>query len=364
MKVLITGGAGFIGCHLSRALLAEGYEVRVLDSFIDQVHGHGAVPDTVLRSVEVIRADIRDADAVQAAVKGVDKVVHLCAEVGVGQSMYEIERYVSVNDLGSAVLLRALLQNPVERLVVASSMSIYGEGLYQTKDGRIVEDAVRPAAGWNPVDESGTILAPIPTPEWKRPALASVYAITKYSQERLCLNVAKAYEIEAVALRMFNVFGAGQALSNPYTGVLAIFAARILNGQPPLIFEDGQQKRDFVHVEDVARAFVLALEEPRAAGGVFNIGSGQAWSVEKVALLLAREMHRPDLVPEFVGKARTGDIRNCFADITLARERLGFTPFRGLEDGVPELSEWLQRQRAIDKVPDARRELEARGLVV
>ena len=364
MRVLITGGAGFIGCHLSRALLAEGYEVRILDRFIEQVHGGASPPDPVLRSVEIVNGDIRDADAVTKAVQGVDSVVHLAAEVGVGQSMYEIERYVGVNDLGTAVLLKALLSHPVKRLVVASSMSIYGEGLYQTGDGRLVEDvARRPNGGWNPQDDEGGPLIPLPTPEWKRPVLSSVYAITKYSQERLCMTVAPAYGMESVALRMFNVFGAGQALSNPYTGVLAIFAARILNGQSPMVFEDGQQQRDFVHVEDVARAFVLALEEPKAAGGVFNVGSGQRTTVENVALLLARSMGRPDLLPEFLNKARAGDIRHCFADLTRSRESLGFVPQRTLADGVPELADWLSRQTAMDRVGDARRELEARGLV-
>ncbi len=364
MKVLVTGGAGFIGCHLSRALLAEGYEVRILDHFIEQVHGGTMPQDPVLRSVEIVNADIRDAEAVAKALRGVDKVVHLAAEVGVGQSMYEIDRYVGVNDLGTAILLKALLAQPVQRLVVASSMSIYGEGLYKSADGRLIEEAQRPkSGGWNPQDEDGVPLQPVPTPEWKRPVLSSVYAITKYTQERLCLNVLPAYGMESVALRMFNVFGAGQALSNPYTGVLAIFAARILNGQPPMIFEDGQQQRDFVHVEDIARAFVLALEVPQAAGGVFNVGSGEHRTVEEVALLLAESMGRRDLKPEFVGKARAGDIRHCFADLSNAERVLGFHPRRSLADGVPELAEWLTRQTATDRVLDARKELEARGLV-
>jgi dTDP-L-rhamnose 4-epimerase len=364
MRVLITGGAGFIGCHLSRALLAEGYEVRVLDRFIEQVHGGATPEDPVLRSVEIIDADIRDAEAVTAAVQGVDKVVHLAAEVGVGQSMYEIDRYVGVNDLGTAVLLKALLAHPVQRLVVASSMSIYGEGLYQAGDGSLLEEVRRQAGtGWDPRGADGGKLTPVPTPEWKRPVLSSVYAITKYTQERLCMNVGPAYGMESVALRMFNVFGAGQALSNPYTGVLAIFAARILNGQPPMIFEDGQQQRDFVHVEDVARAFVLALEEPKAAGGVFNVGSGKRTTVEEVALVLARAMGRDDLQPEFLNKARAGDVRHCFADLTHSRSVLGFEPRRGLVDGVPELADWLARQTATDRVLDARKELEARGLV-
>jgi dTDP-L-rhamnose 4-epimerase len=362
MRVLVTGGAGFIGRHLSRALLAEGYEVRILDPFIAQVHGHAIPSDPVLRSVEVVRGDIRNAELVSAALRDVDKVVHLAAEVGVGQSMYELERYVGVNDLGTAVLLRGLLTNPVQRLVVASSMSVYGEGLYQTADGRLIENATRPRSGWDPQDEHGNRLQPVPTPEWKRPALCSVYAITKHTQEQLCMIVGAAYGMESVALRMFNVFGPGQALSNPYTGVLAIFAARLLNGQRPIIFEDGRQQRDFVHVEDVARAFVLALEKPAAAGKVFNIGSGHRTSVEEVALLLAQHMGRADLSPEFLHKTRAGDIRHCFADIGRARDVLGFSP-RTLADGLPELAAWLARQHAEDRVAEARGQLEARGLV-
>jgi len=186
---------------------------------------------------------------------------------------------------------------------------------------------------------------------------------TKYAQERLTLTVAPAYGMQGVALRLFNVYGPGQALSNPYTGVLAIFASRLLNGQPPMVFEDGTQRRDFVHVEDVARAFLAALDRPEAAGGVFNIGSGQDMSVAEVAERLARAMGRERIGPEITGKARTGDIRHCFADISLARDRLGFAPRRGFDDGLPELAAWVERQRAVDLVAQARRELEARGLV-
>jgi dTDP-L-rhamnose 4-epimerase len=193
MQVLVTGGAGFIGCHLSRALLAEGYEVRVLDRFVEQVHGGASPSDPVLRSVDLVDADIRDADAVAHAIRGVDKVVHLAAEVGVGQSMYEIDRYVGVNDLGTAVLLKALLAEPVQRVVVASSMSVYGEGLYRKADGEFLEEVRRPAGGaWDPQDTDGHPLTPVPTPEWKRPVLSSVYAITKFTQERLCMNVCAA----------------------------------------------------------------------------------------------------------------------------------------------------------------------------
>ncbi len=366
-RVLVTGGAGFIGCHVVRMLVQRGYTVRVLDSLIDQVHGDGAARDPVLNDVELIRADVRDLDRVTEALAGVDSVIHLAAEVGVGQSMYAIDRYVSVNDGGTAVLFQALIERPVTRVVVASSMSVYGEGLYRSAAGERIDDVTRPAqrnsAGWDPVGPDGIPLTPMATPEWKRPNLASVYALTKYVQERLTLTVAPAYGMQGVALRLFNAYGPGQALSNPYTGVLAIFASRLHNRQRPMVFEDGEQRRDFIHVEDVARAFLLALEHPDAPGQVFNIGSGKDVSVLDVGAELAVAMGVPHLLPEVMGKARTGDIRHCFADISLASDVLGFTPRRSFADSLGELAEWVQRQEARDRVPDARRELEQRGLV-
>ena len=367
-RVLITGGAGFIGRFVAKQLMAKGDSVRVLDSMIEQVHGGRRVPDALGSEVEFHDGDVRDGDAVAKALKGVDKVVHLAAEVGVGQSMYAIDRYVSVNDLGTAVLFQKLMDHPVKRVVVASSMSIYGEGLYKDADGKVHETVLRQArkpgdTSWDPLDEGGSPLEPIPTPEWKRPTLASVYAITKFVQERLTLTLAPAYGMEGVALRLWNAYGPGQALSNPYTGVLAIFASRIANGRPPVIFEDGQQRRDFVHVEDVARAFLLALDHPKAAGGVFNIGSGEDRSVNDVATLLAAAMGRPDIVPEIAGKARAGDIRHCIPDIDKAIEELGYEPLTDFAEGLAELAEWVARQEADDKVGAARSELEARGLV-
>ncbi|HQT76466.1 MAG: nucleoside-diphosphate-sugar epimerase [Rhodospirillales bacterium 20-64-7] len=365
-RILITGGAGFIGCHLAKALLARGDKVRVLDSMIDQVHA-GGTPDPVLNHVELIRADVRDPAAVTRAVQGVDAVVHLAAEVGVGQSMYAIERYVGVNDLGTAVLLEALLAHPVRRLVVASSMSVYGEGLYRDADGRLEDQALRGdrarTGSWDPVDDQGRRLEPVATPETKRPALASVYAISKYVQERLVLTVAPAYGMQATALRMFNVYGPGQALSNPYTGVLAIFASALLNGNAPQVFEDGEQRRDFVHVEDVARAFVLALTSPAASGQVFNIGSGKVVTIRETAEAIASAMGRREVRPVILGKARAGDIRHCFADISLARATLGYEPKRSFTDSLGELAEWVRQQQTVDRVTEARRELEARGLV-
>lgn len=365
-RVLVTGGAGFIGRHVVGCLKDNGYEPRVLDCFHPQVHGDAPAPDGLLDDVEIIEGNVQDRSCVTAALQGVDHVIHLAAEVGVGQSMYEISRYTAVNDLGTAVLLQALTEYPVGRFVVASSMSIYGEGLYRDGSGRLIEDArrVNRGDGWEPLDREGRLLEPVPTPEWKRPSLTSVYALNKYSQEQMTLIVAPAYGCEAVALRLFNVYGPGQALSNPYTGVLAIFASRILNGKPPMIFEDGRQRRDFVHVDDVARAFVLALEKPEATGQTINIASGRSLSIREVADGLLEAMDRQDLKPEFNGKMRAGDIRHCTADITMARQLLDFVPRQHLEHGLAELAQWVASQTACDRVHQARDELERRGLVL
>jgi len=369
-QVLITGGAGFIGSHLADALLARGHRVRALDSLVPQVHGDARQrPAYLAPQVELVVGDVRDRDAVRRAVKGVDAVYHFAAAVGVGQSMYEVAHYTSVNNLGTSVLLEALIDHPVERLVVASSMSVYGEGLLRAPDGRAIASGHRPleqlAAGrWELEGPRGEVLEPAPTPESKPPDLSSVYALSKFDQERLCLILGRAYGIPTVALRFFNVYGPRQALSNPYTGVLAIFGARLLNGSPPPVFEDGLQQRDFVNVRDVARACVLALEVEDAAYRVINVGSGQAITVRAVALALAEVMGRPDLRPAVTGRYRMGDIRHCFSDISLAREVLGYAPQVSFHDGLAELASWLEDQVAMDRVAEARAELEARGLTV
>jgi dTDP-L-rhamnose 4-epimerase len=342
--------------------------VKAYDSLIEQVHQGSSTPALLSKDVEFIRGDVRDADRLADALKGVDAVIHLAAEVGVGQSMYAVDRYVSVNDLGTAVLMQELIRNPVRRVVVASSMSIYGEGLYEARDGRVVHDAVRPAVApgsgtYNPTDQDGHALKPLATPEWKQPTLASVYALTKYVQERLTLTLTATYGMEGVALRLFNVYGPGQALSNPYTGVLAIFASRLLNDKAPLVFEDGQQQRDFVHVDDVAEAFAVACEHEKAPGGVFNIGSGEHRPIVEIARLIASAMGREHIEPEIVGKTRAGDIRHCFADITQAERVLGFKPKRNFTQGLSELAAWVEEQEARDLVQQARSELEQRGLV-
>ncbi|AEG92695.1 NAD-dependent epimerase/dehydratase family protein [Ramlibacter tataouinensis] len=369
-KVLITGGAGFIGSHLADELIGHGYQVRALDSLNPQVHGDARRrPDYLHRDVELVVGDVCDKEAVESALEGVDAVFHFAAAVGVGQSMYEVAHYTRVNNLGTAVLMEALIKKPVERLVVASSMSLYGEGLYRSPSGRVCEAGERSLeqlrqAQWELRDEEGAILQPVPTPESKSPTLASIYALSKYDQERMTLITGRAYQIPTVALRFFNAYGPRQALSNPYTGVLAIFASRLLNDNAPAIFEDGLQQRDFVSVYDVARGCRLALETPAAAGEVFNIGSGEPQTVSAIAARLARVMGKEEIQPQILGKYRVGDIRHCYADISKAQRVLGYTPQVRLDDGMAELASWLAGQAAVDRVAQASAELSARGLTV
>ena len=367
--VLITGGAGFIGSHLGDELLRAGDRVRVIDTLVEQVHEGAGRPDYLDADVELQTGDVRDREAVDRALDGVDAVVHLAARVGVGQSMYEIAEYAAANTAGTAVLLEALLDRPVGKLVVASSMSVYGEGLYVTQEGAPVIAGERmraqlEAREWDPRGPNGEELRPVPTPETKPAALSSVYALTKYDQEQLCLVFGAAYNVPTVALRLFNVYGPRQALSNPYTGVLAIFAARYLNDKPPLVYEDGNQRRDFVSVYDVAGAFRRALDDDGADGRVVNVGSGESATVLEIAGRLARVLGKEHLEPEVTGRARAGDIRHCFADISLARELLGIEPQVRLEDGMRELAQWLVGQVATDRVDAASQELASRGLTL
>ena len=368
--ILITGGAGFIGSHLADALLAAGHRVRALDNLSVQVHGEGATrPEYLDSDVELVVGDVQDPDAVRRALQRVDAVVHLAAAVGVGQSMYEIAHYTAVNNGGTAVLLEALTRRPVGRLLVASSMSLYGEGLYRDSAG---EPQVAPErdleqlrdGDWEVRGPDRAPLTPVPTPESKPPSLASIYALSKYDQERMSLLIGNAYGIPTTALRFFNVYGTRQALSNPYTGVLAIFASRLLNGRRPPVFEDGRQRRDFVSVRDVARACLLALESPASSGTALNVGSGHSYAIGEIAERLARVLEREELTPELTGKYRMGDIRHCFADISRARELLGYEPAIELDDGLAELAGWLDTQVATDRADEARAELAARGLTV
>jgi dTDP-L-rhamnose 4-epimerase len=355
-KVLITGGAGFIGSHLTDRLLLQGYSVKVLDNLSEQIHGSGKKPPGYLdKEVELVIGDVRNPLDVKNALKGADMVVHLAASAGVGQSMYMVRDYMDVNTIGTAVLMQQLIEKPVEKLVVASSMSIYGEGNYKTYGGKIIEGFPRSleqlkSGQWELFDSNNFILEPVPTSESKKPALSSVYALSKYDQEQLCLMLGRYYNIPTVALRFSNVYGTRQSLSNPYTGVLAIFASRLLNNKAPLIFEDGNQKRDFVNVYDVAKACRLALETPEAADKTFNIGSGSAYTVRAIASQLSYVMGKANIEPEITKKFRNGDIRHCFSDISKARQVLNYMPEVTLQDGLYEYTQWLNSQVARDLV--------------
>jgi dTDP-L-rhamnose 4-epimerase len=367
MKTLVTGGAGFIGTHLVRSLHAQGDDVVVLDSLEPQVH-HGARPD-LPDGVELIVGRVGDEEAADRALEGVDRVVHLAAAVGVGQSQYEMARYVDLNTMDTARFLeRVVAKRPlIDRLVVASSMSIYGEGEYICPEHGNVAPPPRSEAqllerNWElECPECGHVLTPAGTSESKALIPTSIYAITKRDHEELCLVAGAAYGIPTVALRYFNVYGPGQALSNPYTGVAAIFASRLLNDRPPLIFEDGRQSRDFIHVSDIVRGIELALESDPAVGHAINLGTGRPTTVSRVAEVIAEGLG-VNVRAVFNGQFRSGDIRHCIADVTRARALLGFEPQMSFETGMRDLIAWLVDQEAEDRVDDAASELVARGL--
>ena len=369
--ILVTGGAGFIGSHLVDRLVSAGHHVRVLDSLEPQVHSdsEGHRND----EAEYLVGTVLDANAVDHALEGVDRVAHLAAQVGVGQSMYDLQRYVRDNCLGTAVFLERLAErrDRIGSLVVAASMSSYGEGLYFCPScgaNRPVERTLEQLKEqrWEPVCRvCGTVAEARPTPESKPLECDSVYAVTKRDQEELCLCMGRAYGIRTVALRFFNVYGPRQSLSNPYTGVAAIFLGRLLNDAAPLVFEDGQQSRDFVHVSDITRAIELSLFSAEVADVKVNIGTGTGTSVLEVARTLAEQLE-VEAEAEIVSRFRHGDIRHCFADISLAREVLDFEPQVSFADGMRELIEWTRATTppAEDRVEAMRDELASRGLVL
>jgi dTDP-L-rhamnose 4-epimerase len=370
MKVLVTGGAGFIGSHLVDALLEDGCEVRVLDNLDPQVHGPERRPPQYLaRDAELMVGDIRDSETVARALDGIDVVFHEAAAVGVGQSMYEIGRYVSVNSLGAATLLEAVVdrRQQIRKLIVASSMSIYGEGACRDAAGKMVYPPPRSVEQlrthrWELTDRKGRMLAPIATPEAKPSAPNSVYAVTKRDQEELFLVTGAAYGIPTVALRYFNTYGPRQALSNPYSGLLAIVCSGLMHGRRPTIFEDGMQVRDFVHVSDVVCANLLALKSDKADGQVYNVGTGRPVTVLDVVGVLSRQLGFSDS-PDIVDRFRAGDIRHCFADIGRIGKDLGYRPNVTLEEGMDEVVGWVGTQHSADHLHAAIATLEERGLV-
>jgi dTDP-L-rhamnose 4-epimerase len=360
MKVLITGGAGFIGRHVTNALEKSGHRVAIFDNHDRQVHG---------RSRTNGAQDVLDYGALRRAVGRAEAIIHFAAAVGVGQSQYEIKYYVDTNVGGTANLLDILAKRrgKVKKLIVAGSMSAYGEGAYDCgKCGR-VRPALRTAEGvrkrqWEPTCPACRgALRPVPTREEDRFICSSIYAVTKMAQEELVMNFGLAYDLPTVTLRFFNVYGPGQSLSNPYTGVAAIFMSRIKNGSPPPVYEDGAQSRDFVSVHDIARACVLALERKEADYGIFNVGTGRSTSVGEMAERLIR-LFGAKFSPKFFQTLRRGDVRHCFADISRIRERLGYEPQVSLDDGLRELIEWSHGAKALDRFDRAHAELQKHGL--
>ncbi|OMG60823.1 MULTISPECIES: NAD-dependent epimerase/dehydratase family protein [Brevundimonas] len=374
--ILITGGAGFIGSHLVDAMLARGYRVTVLDSLSPQVHGDAEMdadgwPVYLDARARRIKGDLLEDGVFEAALNGVTHLAHLAASVGVGQSMTNIVDYTRNNVMAAAVMLETLSQRPhtVERIAVASSMSIYGEGDYvRPSTGAHVTTDIRPhaqleARHWDLMVD-GEPLEPRPTPEEKLLQPNSIYAVNKRDHEEMFLSVGRALRIPTVALRLFNAYGSRQALSNPYTGVAAIFISRLMNDQPPLVFEDGRQMRDFVHVQDVAEAFATVLDDDREIWDVFNVGSGAPVSINEIAGVLARLLGK-NIAPEVLNRYRVGDIRHCFGDISKIERTFGFTPRRSMDEGMEELISWVSHTRApIDRSAESLEQLSRGRLVV
>lgn len=370
-KILVTGGAGFIGSHLVDGLLEEGYHVRVFDNLDPQVHPEGKIPDYLNKEAEFLQGDVRDRVALKNAIKDVRYIFHEAAAVGVGQSMYEIYRYTDINTMGCANLLDILVNipNSCEKLIVASSMSIYGEGKYKCDEHGIIYPKLRPenqlhSREWEmKCPTCGKYSKKLPTDESKPLYPTSIYAINKRDHEEMVISTGIAYKIPSVALRYFNVYGSRQALSNPYTGVMAIFSSRILNNNPPFINEDGCQTRDFIHVKDVVNANILSLKSDAANYQVFNVGSGKPLKIIEIAENLIKIMGKDgNLKPIIANKFRAGDIRHCFSDTSKINKILGFSPRVPFEKGFEELIDWVSKQKAEDNFDKAQSELEKHGL--
>ena len=370
MKILCTGGAGFIGSFLVDELIRMGHEVRIYDNIEPQVHPEGKVPDYLNKDAEFIREDVLNYDALSEAVEGVDIICHDAAMVGVGQSMYQIKRYMEVNTLGTANLLDILVnrKNQVGKLIVASSMSTYGEGAYQCAQCGLVAPPLRTdeqmASGDFEVycPKCGELAEPIPTPESKFQEINSYYALAKKDQEDMVMLFGQTYGLPVVALRRFNVFGPRQSLSNPYTGVAAIFMSRLMNDHRPIVFEDGLQSRDFISVHDIVRANILVMESDKANQQIYNVGAGRQITVLEIAQTLGCLLGK-EIEPDIVGKFRKGDVRHCFADISKIKGDLGFEPRVSLEEGFRELIEWSATVAAADMGDRATEELREKGLV-
>lgn len=368
-NILVTGGAGFIGSHLVDGLIENGYKVRVLDNLFRQIHPTGHLPQYFNPKAEFIKGDVTVRHDWLKALEGMDAVYHFAAAVGVGQSMYEIEHYVKVNSLGTALMLDILAntKHNIKKMIIAASMSSYGEGSYRCKIHGIVRPPLRSQAKLEKRDfrvycpVCSLTVDPVPTTEDAKQNSNSIYAIGKKDQEEMVMNIGVAYNIPSVALRYFNVYGPRQSLSNPYNGVVAIFMSRIKNGKPPIINEDGLQTRDFIHIKDLTKVNILALEKDSANYQTFNVGSGNPVSIKKIAEILIN-LYGAKLTPEISYKIRKLDVRHCFADIKKMKKLLGFQPQIDLTYGLKEVIKWSEKEQAVDKLDFAMKELEKRGL--
>lgn len=374
-RILVTGGAGFIGSHTVDLLVDSSYDVIILDNLNAQVHGEKRIrPDYLNSNTKFVEGDVRDRKLMTDLLVDVDAVFHLAAVVGVGQSMYQILRYVDTNTNGTALLLDILAneEHNVKKLIVASSMSIYGEGEYKCSKCGIIYPKLRDknqlkTKEWEcKCPNCGVSVQPVPTKETKPLYPTSIYAQTKRHQEELCLLIGKTYGIPTVVLRYFNVYGPRQSLLNPYTGVMAIFTTRVKNRKPPIVFEDGHQRRDFVFVEDIARATLLALNRSGADYEYVNIGSGTYITIGELANAICA-LYGTNISPIYENRFRVGDTRHCYADISKANKLLGYVPKVDIKEGLIKLKEWVAtqtEQQMEDKFDSATEELEQKGLLI
>lgn len=368
--ILVTGGMGFVGSYLVDELVQRGHRVRIFDNLDTQVHPTGERPDYANPNAEFIQGDVRDYDAFKKALDDVEIVFHQAAAVGMGQSQYEIKKYVDVNTGGTANLLDIIANNDhkIEKLIVAASQTSYGEGLYTCSKHGTQHPSLRPNAQ---LDEEqwehkcpicSTDMPATPVSETTERVCYAIYAQTKTHQEDMVLSIGRAYNIPSVALRYFNIFGPRQSLSNPYTGVGAIFMSRLKNGKRPVIYEDGKQSRDFISVHDIVQANLLAMEKSEGDYQAFNVGSGAGTSIEQIALTLANILGLEHLPPEITGSYREGDTRHSIADISKITNTLGFKPTISFQHGMEELVEWARDREATDGFAKAQAELQQRGL--
>jgi dTDP-L-rhamnose 4-epimerase len=372
MKILVTGGAGFIGSHLVDRLIKEDYQVRIYDNLDFQVH-QGKIPDYINKKAELFFGDILDKERLYTAIKDCDTIFHLASAVGVGQSQYQISHYVETNTLGTANLLDIIVNKPhkIKKIILSSSMSMYGEGMYECPKCGKVKPKLRELKHskyqkneefWEPkCPKCNGDIKPIPTTEDIPIEPNSIYAYTKRHQEEMLMLIGKTYSIPVTALRFFNVYGPRQSLSNPYTGVAAIFLSRIKNKQSPVIYEDGNQTRDFIWIEDIIEGLFMALTNKKSDYQVFNLGTGNPIKIKDIAVII-QQILKENIKPLITYKFRKGDVRHCIADISKIKKYLGFQPKTSLKEGMVKLIKWSENIKAEDKFHLAEKELKEKGL--